>query len=120
MSLSRTKLIGGLAAIALAGGVFVYAQDKPDLKYSAPEKKNIEVFKKEFKDMLQYGHSNWLMKIWPTVYPAHPNVPGSREGFKKFFGALNRPVEPIKPEWKIHRTGDRQRAVRDPHERYTG
>jgi predicted SnoaL-like aldol condensation-catalyzing enzyme len=101
MSLSRTKLIGGLAAIALAGGVFVYAQDKPDLKYSAPEKKNIEVFKKEFKDMLQYGHLELADEDMADGYIQHnPNVPGSREGFKKFFGALNRPVEPIKPEWK--------------------
>jgi len=31
----------------------------------------------------------------------NPNVPGGREGFKKFFGALpNRKPEPIKEEWK--------------------
>jgi predicted SnoaL-like aldol condensation-catalyzing enzyme len=105
MTISMTKLMGGSIAVAVACGMMAVAQapaDKPELKYSAQEKKNIEIFKREFKDMLQYGHLEIADETMADSYIQHnPNVPNGREGFKKFFGANpNRKVEDIKPEWK--------------------
>jgi predicted SnoaL-like aldol condensation-catalyzing enzyme len=72
------------------------------LKFSDQEKKNIDIFKIEFKDMLQYGHLELADTTMAESYIQHnPNVPGTREGFKAFFGGNpNRKVEDIKPDWK--------------------
>ena len=65
------------------------------------EKKNIELFKKELKDMLQYGHLELADEDMAEGYIQHnPNVPTTREGFKAFFAARHMPVQEIKPAWK--------------------
>jgi predicted SnoaL-like aldol condensation-catalyzing enzyme len=93
MKISKTSLLIAGSAMLL------FAQN---LKYSAEEKKNIAIATKELKDMLQYGHLEVADEVMADSYIQHnPNVPGGREGFKKFFGALpNRQPEPIKEEWK--------------------
>jgi len=66
---------------------------------SAQEKKNLEIANVEFKDILQYGHTELADKVMAEGYIQHnPNVPTGREGFKNAF--RNRPTEPIKPEFK--------------------
>jgi predicted SnoaL-like aldol condensation-catalyzing enzyme len=99
MKLSKIKLFGGMAVIAAAGCAALYAQS---LKYSAQEQKNLAIATKELKDMLQYGHLEIADEVMADSYIQHnPNVPGGREGFKKFFSALpNRKPEPIKEAWK--------------------
>jgi predicted SnoaL-like aldol condensation-catalyzing enzyme len=98
MHISRMKLVGA-AAILAAGCVTLFAQN---LKYSAQEKKNLAIATRELKDMLQYGHLEVADEVMADSYIQHnPNVPGGREGFKKFFGAQpNRQPEAIKEEWK--------------------
>ncbi len=99
MKLSKMKLFGAASVIVAAGCVTLYAQN---LKLSDQEKKNLAIATRELKDMLQYGHLEIADEVMADSYIQHnPNVPGGREGFKKFFGALpNRKPEPIKEEWK--------------------
>jgi predicted SnoaL-like aldol condensation-catalyzing enzyme len=98
MKPSKRKLYAAAAAL-VAAGCALFAQ--PALKLSAQEQKNLAIATRELKDMLQYNHLEIADELMADSYIQHnPNVPGGREGFKKFFGALNRTPEPIKPEWK--------------------
>jgi predicted SnoaL-like aldol condensation-catalyzing enzyme len=93
----RKMLIG--TGVVVVGCMTLFAQS---LKYSAQEKKNLEIATRELKDMLQYGHLEVADEVMADSYIQHnPNVPGGREGFKKFFGAQpNRQPEAIKEAWK--------------------
>ena len=49
---------------------------------SAQEKKNIEIATVEFKDILQYGHTEFAEKVMAPTYIQHnPNVPTGRAAF---------------------------------------
>jgi predicted SnoaL-like aldol condensation-catalyzing enzyme len=100
MKLSKVKLYAASAVAVAAGCVALFAQS--GLKLSAQEQKNVAIATKELKDMLQYNHLEIADEVMADSYIQHnPNVPGGREGFKKFFGGLpGRQPEPIKPEWK--------------------
>jgi predicted SnoaL-like aldol condensation-catalyzing enzyme len=74
--------------------------DKVKLNLSAQEQKNLEIATVEFKDILQYGHTELAEKVMAPTYIQHnPNVPTGRAAFVEFFSKIRKP-EPIKPEWK--------------------
>lgn len=103
MTTSKMKLYGACALIVVAGSApFAGKLLAQSLQLSAQERKNVEIATRELKDMLQYNHLEIADEVMADSYIQHnPNVPGGREGFKKFFGSLpNRQPEPIKPEWK--------------------
>jgi predicted SnoaL-like aldol condensation-catalyzing enzyme len=91
------KLWIALIAVSFVG-VVTYAQISIGTD-SEKDKNTLEIAKKEFKDLLQYGHievaDQWMA---PTYIQHNPNVPGSLEGFKAAFGPRMKPV-PIKDEW---------------------
>jgi predicted SnoaL-like aldol condensation-catalyzing enzyme len=88
-----------IALIAMSfTGVAIYAQTMIGVD-SAKDKETLEIAKKEFKDLLQYGHMEATDWMAPTYIQHNPNVPGSLEGFKAAFGPRMHP-EPIKEEWK--------------------
>jgi predicted SnoaL-like aldol condensation-catalyzing enzyme len=98
MKLSRSNLYGSAVLIAAAGSILLA---QPALKYSALEQKNIAIATRELKDMLQYNHLEVADEVMADSYIQHnPNVPGGREGFKKFFAPRATNPETIKPEWK--------------------
>lgn len=69
-------------------------------KPSAAEQKNLDIANIEFKDILQYGHTELAAKSMAPGYIQHnPNVPGGRDGFVEFFSKIRQP-EPLKAEWK--------------------
>jgi predicted SnoaL-like aldol condensation-catalyzing enzyme len=86
-----------LGAMALMGATMI-AQVSIGTD-SAKDKETLEIAKKEFKDLLQYGHMEATEWMAPTYIQHNPNVPGSLEGFKANFGPRMHP-EPIKEEWK--------------------
>ena len=68
--------------------------------FTPQEQKNIEIANVEFKDILQYGHTELAEKVMAPTYIQHnPNVPTGRAAFVEFFSRIRKP-EPIKPEWK--------------------
>jgi predicted SnoaL-like aldol condensation-catalyzing enzyme len=70
------------------------------LNLSAQEQKNLEIATVEFKDILQYGHTELAEKVMAPGYIQHnPNVPTGRAAFVEFFSKIRKP-EPIKPVWK--------------------
>jgi len=74
--------------------------DKVTFKYSAQEKKNLEIATVEFKDILQYGHTELAEKVMAPTYIQHnPNVPTGRAAFVDFFSRFRKP-EPIQAGWK--------------------
>jgi predicted SnoaL-like aldol condensation-catalyzing enzyme len=74
--------------------------DAVKFNFSAQEKKNIEIATVEFKDILQYGHTELAEKVMAPAYIQHnPNVPTGRAAFVEFFSRIRKP-EPIKDEWK--------------------
>ena len=67
---------------------------------SPQEQKNVEIANVEFKDILQYGHTELAEKAMAPTYIQHnPNVPTGRAAFVEFFSRIRKP-EPIKAEWK--------------------
>jgi predicted SnoaL-like aldol condensation-catalyzing enzyme len=67
---------------------------------SPQEQKNLEIATVEFKDILQYGHTELAEKVMAPTYIQHnPNVPTGRAAFVEFFSRIRKP-EPIKAEWK--------------------
>jgi predicted SnoaL-like aldol condensation-catalyzing enzyme len=74
--------------------------DSVKLNLSPQEQKNLEIATVEFKDILQYGHTELAEKVMAPGYIQHnPNVPTGRTAFVEFFSKIRKP-EPIKPEWK--------------------
>ncbi len=74
--------------------------DKVKFDFSAQEKKNLEIATVEFKDILQYGHTELAEKVMAPTYIQHnPNVPTGRAAFVEFFSRIRKP-EPIQAEWK--------------------
>ena len=74
--------------------------DAVKFNYSSQEQKNIEIATVEFKDILQYGHTELAEKVMAPTYIQHnPNVPTGRAAFVEFFSRIRKP-EPIKAEWK--------------------
>jgi predicted SnoaL-like aldol condensation-catalyzing enzyme len=74
--------------------------DSVKLTLSRQEQKNLEIATVEFKDILQYGHTELADKVMAPGYIQHnPNVPTGRAAFVEFFSKIRKP-EPIKPEWK--------------------
>jgi len=74
---------------------------KPVKPANSPDEQKVEdIANIEFKDILQYGHTELAEKVLAPGYIQHnPNVPSGRDGFVSFFkGRI--PVEPIKKEWK--------------------
>jgi predicted SnoaL-like aldol condensation-catalyzing enzyme len=66
--------------------------------FSPQEQKNIEIANVEFKDVLQYGHTELAEKVMAPTYIQHnPNVPTGRAAFVEFFSKIRKP-KPIKPE----------------------
>jgi Uncharacterized protein conserved in bacteria len=54
----------------------------------------------EFKDILQYGHTELAEKVMAPTYIQHnPNVPTGRAAFVEFFSRIRKP-EPIQAGWK--------------------
>jgi predicted SnoaL-like aldol condensation-catalyzing enzyme len=92
-------------AIKVKGGPTGGAPDGIDydsvkLNLSPQEQKNLEIATVEFKDILQYGHTELADKVMAPGYIQHnPNVPTGRAAFVEFFSKIRKP-EPIKPEWK--------------------
>jgi predicted SnoaL-like aldol condensation-catalyzing enzyme len=67
---------------------------------SPQELKNLEIATVEFKDILQYGHTELAEKVMAPGYIQHnPNVPTGRAAFVEFFSRIRKP-EPLKTEWK--------------------
>jgi predicted SnoaL-like aldol condensation-catalyzing enzyme len=67
---------------------------------SPQEQKNLEIATVEFKDILQYGHTELAEKVMAPTYIQHnPNVPTGRAAFVEFFSRIRKP-EPLKAEWK--------------------
>jgi predicted SnoaL-like aldol condensation-catalyzing enzyme len=88
-----TLTLAALTALSLPAQKVVGAE-------SAADKQTLEIAKKEFKDMLQYGHVEVADQAMAPTYIQHnPNVPGTRDGFKAFFGPRAKP-EPIQDSWK--------------------
>jgi predicted SnoaL-like aldol condensation-catalyzing enzyme len=74
--------------------------DKVKFDYSPQEKKNLEIATVEFKDILQYGHTELAEKVMAPTYIQHnPNVPTGRAAFVEFFSRIRKP-EPIQAGWK--------------------
>ena len=68
--------------------------------FTPQEQKSIEIANVEFKDILQYGHTELAEKVMAPTYIQHnPNVPTGRAAFVEFFSRVRKP-EPLKPEWK--------------------
>ena len=71
---------------------------------SPQERKNLEIATVEFKDILQYGHTELAEKVMAPGYIQHnPNVPTGRAAFVEFFSRIRKP-EPLKAEWKTKPT----------------
>ncbi len=67
---------------------------------SAQEQKNLEIATVEFKDILQYGHTELAEKVMAPGYIQHnPNVPTGRAAFVEFFSRIRKP-EPLQAAWK--------------------
>ena len=78
----------------MGGGVY---NDSKNLTTREQETHRLGVV--EFKDILQYGHTDLAMKVMAPVYMQHnPNVPGGRDNFIKAFGG--RESMPIMDEWR--------------------
>ena len=74
--------------------------DKVKFDYSPQEQKNLEIATVEFKDILQYGHTELAEKVMAPTYIQHnPNVPTGRAAFVEFFSSIRKP-EPIQAGWK--------------------
>ena len=74
--------------------------DKVKFDYSPQEQKNLEIATVEFKDILQYGHTELAEKVMAPTYIQHnPNVPTGRAAFVEFFSRIRKP-EPIQAGWK--------------------
>jgi predicted SnoaL-like aldol condensation-catalyzing enzyme len=74
--------------------------EKVTFNHSAQEKKNLEIATVEFKDILQYGHTELAEKVMAPTYIQHnPNVPTGRAAFVEFFSRTRTP-EPIQAGWK--------------------
>jgi predicted SnoaL-like aldol condensation-catalyzing enzyme len=74
--------------------------EKVTFNQSAQEKKNIEIATIEFKDILQYGHTELAEKAMAPTYIQHnPNVPTGRAAFVEYFSSRRKP-EPIQAGWK--------------------
>ena len=74
--------------------------DAVKFNFSAQEKKNIEIATVEFKDILQYGHTELAEKVMAPTYIQHnPNVPTGRAAFVEFFSRIRKP-EAIQAGWK--------------------
>jgi predicted SnoaL-like aldol condensation-catalyzing enzyme len=68
--------------------------------FTPQEQKNIDIANVEFKDILQYGHTELAEKVMAPSYIQHnPNVPTGRAAFVDFFSKIRKP-EPLKAEWK--------------------
>ena len=64
------------------------------------ELKNLEIATVEFKDILQYGHTELADKVMAPTYIQHnPNVPTGRAAFVDFFSKIRKP-EPLQVGWK--------------------
>jgi predicted SnoaL-like aldol condensation-catalyzing enzyme len=74
--------------------------DAVKFDFSPQERKNLEIATVEFKDILQYGHTELAEQVMAPGYIQHnPNVPTGRAAFVEFFSKIRKP-EPIKPDWK--------------------
>jgi len=74
--------------------------DKVAFELSPQEKKNLEIATVEFKDILQYGHTELAEKVMAPTYIQHnPNVPTGRAAFVEFFSRIRKP-EPLQATWK--------------------
>ncbi len=77
----------------LGGGVYNHSTN-----LSAREQETRRLGIIEFKDILQYGHTELAMQAMAPGYMQHNmNVPGGRDNFIKNFS--NREKQPIKDEW---------------------
>lgn len=66
---------------------------------SAREQEALRLGRVEFKDILQYGHTDLAMKAMAPGYMQHnPNVPGGRDNFIKNFS--NRERIPLVEAWR--------------------
>jgi predicted SnoaL-like aldol condensation-catalyzing enzyme len=71
---------------------------------SSQERRNLELATVEFKDILQYGHTELADTVMAPGYIQHnPNVPTGRAAFVEFFSKIRKP-EPIEPAWKTKPT----------------
>ena len=82
-----------MGAKGQGGGVF-----KSSTNLSAREQETRRLGVVEFKDILQYGHTDLALKVMAPGYMQHnPNVPGGRDNFIKNFSS--RPKMPIADAW---------------------
>ena len=74
---------------------------KPAKPRNTPdEQKNEDLANIEYKDILQYGHTELAEKVMAPGYIQHnPNVPTGRAAFVEFFSRIRKP-EPIQATWK--------------------
>jgi predicted SnoaL-like aldol condensation-catalyzing enzyme len=74
--------------------------EKVKFDQTPQEQKNLEIATVEFKDILQYGHTELAEKVMAPTYIQHnPNVPTGRAAFVEFFSRIRKP-EPLQAGWK--------------------
>jgi predicted SnoaL-like aldol condensation-catalyzing enzyme len=62
------------------------------------EQQTLKLGMVEFRDILQYGHTELALQAMAPTYMQHnPNVPGGRDGFVKNFSS--RPKKPLEDKW---------------------
>ena len=78
----------------MGGGVYNHSTN-----LSAREQETHRLGVVEFKDILQYGHTELAMKAMAPIYMQHnPNVPGGRDNFIEAFSG--REQIPLADEWR--------------------
>jgi predicted SnoaL-like aldol condensation-catalyzing enzyme len=83
-----------VGAKSKGGGVY-----KDSTNLSPREQETLRLGRVEFKDILQYGHTDLAMKVMAPGYMQHnPNVPGGRDNFIKNFS--NRERIPLAEAWR--------------------
>src|SRR5499427_435702 len=74
--------------------------EKVKFDQTPQEQKNVEIATVEFKDILQYGHTELAEKVMAPTYIQHnPTVPTGRAAFVEFFSKIRKP-EPLQEGWK--------------------
>ena len=91
---ARKAVETDFGAKSKGGGVY-----KHSTNLSAREQETRRLGVVEFKDILQYGHTDLAMKVMAPGYMQHnPNVPGGRDNFIKNFSSRER--IPLADAWR--------------------
>jgi predicted SnoaL-like aldol condensation-catalyzing enzyme len=80
---------------SMGGGTF-----ESSMNLSPIEQDTLRIGQVEFRDILQFGHTELAMEYFHPNYMQHnPNVPGGRDNFMEAFGGRGEP-QPLTGEWQ--------------------